>query len=88
VPESYTGPSAAPVMFNFHGFGGGSSQHMIYADMGHLAEANGFILVYPQGALLKGSSPWNAGLKSSKNKSAVDDFGFIESLINELFRRF
>lgn len=84
VPSSYDGTTAAPLMFNFHGYGGKASEYMTYADMRTQADANGFILVYPQGACLDGDPHWNAGLPSATNKSTVDDFGFINALIDEL----
>ena len=46
-----------------------------------VAEANNFILVYPQGSLLNGFSHWNACPPGGDNKSDIDDVGFIETLI-------
>ena len=42
-------------MLNFHGFGGSASDYMQEADMRSLAEADTFILIYPQGSCLDGS---------------------------------
>ena len=49
-----------------------------------IADSENFILVYPQGSDLDGSSHWNAALNGGDNKSEVDDLGFIEALINKL----
>ncbi|MGB2043912.1 MAG: alpha/beta hydrolase family esterase, partial [Flavobacteriaceae bacterium] len=84
VPNSYDGTSSVPLMFNFHGFGGSASYYMREADMRSLAEANTFILIYPQGSCLDGLSHWNACPLSVDNKSNADDFGFIESMITEI----
>lgn len=84
VPSTYDENIAHPVLLNFHGYGGNAGQYMHEADMRLLAESEKFILVYPQGACLSGSPHWNAGLESEDNKSDSDDFGFAESLINEL----
>ncbi|MXY80830.1 MAG: hypothetical protein F4Y91_01815, partial [Gemmatimonadetes bacterium] len=84
VPDSYDGTSAVPLMLNFHGYGGIADQYLKYADMRPLADMENFILVYPQGTLLDGDPHWNAGLESDKNKSDADDFGFVETLINEI----
>ncbi len=84
VPDSYDGTSAVPMLFNFHGFGGNANEYMDYADMRTLAESETFILVYPQGTCLNGSSHWNPSLPGDDNKSEADDLGFIETLINEL----
>ncbi|MDA9992745.1 prolyl oligopeptidase family serine peptidase [Flavobacteriaceae bacterium] len=84
VPNSYDETSAIPILFNFHGFGGSASQFMQEADMRSLAEANTFILVYPQGSCLDGSSHWNPCPIGGDNKSTADDVGFIESIISEI----
>ena len=59
IPNSYDGTSSVPLMLNFHGFGGSASDYMQEADMRSLAEVDTFILVYPQGSCLDGSSHWN-----------------------------
>ena len=84
IPSSYNGTSEVPLLFNFHGFGGEASDYMNYVDMRSLAEAENFILVYPQGTLLQGSTHWNPSLPHPNNKSSADDLGFIETLINQL----
>ncbi len=84
VPDSLDGASRAPLMLNFHGFGGTADRHLRSADMRSLADSGSFILVYPQGTLLDGDPHWNAGLKSDTNKSDADDFGFVEALIDEI----
>lgn len=84
IPNSYDGTSAVPLMLNFHGFGSSASDYMQDADMRSLAETDTFILVYPQGSCLDGSSHWNACPNGGDNKSNADDFGFVESMINEI----
>ena len=84
IPNSYDGTSSVPLMLNFHGFGGSASQFMQEADMRSLAEANTFILVYPQGSCLDGASHWNPCPIGGDNKSTADDVGFIESMISEI----
>lgn len=84
VPSSYNELTSVPLVLNFHGFGGIATDYMNYADMRLLSESEGFILAYPQGSCLNGSSHWNPSLPSSDNKSNADDFGFVEALINQL----
>lgn len=84
VPSSYNSSNSTPLLMNFHGFGGQASDYMNYADMRSIADAENFILVYPQGTCLDGSSHWNTSLPGGDNKSSADDFGFIEVMINEL----
>ena len=88
VPSSYDGTSAVPILFNFHGFGGSASQFMQEADMRSLAEADTFILIYPQGICLDGLSHWNACPLGGDNKSDADDFGFVESIITEILSQY
>ena len=88
VPNSYDGITEVPLLFNFHGYDGIASEYMTYADMRSLAESERFILVYPQGSALDGSSHWNPSLPSTDNKSNADDLGFIEALINQLSTEF
>ena len=84
IPNSYDGTSSVPLMLNFHGFGGSASDYMQEADMRSLAEAETFILIYPQGSSLDGLPHWNACPLGGDNKSDADDFGFIEAIINEI----
>ena len=84
VPNSYDGTSAVPLLFNFHGFGGSASEFINDADMRAEAEANSFILVYPQGSCLNGASHWNPCSIDGDNKSSADDLGFVEALVNEV----
>ncbi|OUU03209.1 MAG: hypothetical protein CBB92_01595, partial [Flammeovirgaceae bacterium TMED32] len=84
VPEAYDSSSAVPLMLNFHGNGSSASSHMEYADMRNLADSNNFIIVYPQGTILDGSSHWNNALVTSTNKSNAKDFEFTNALINKL----
>ena len=84
IPDSYDGTSAVPLLLNFHGFGGSASDYMQDADMRSLAEADTFILVYPQGSCLDGSPHWNPCPTGGDNKSTADDVGFVESMISEI----
>ena len=82
IPDSYDGTSAVPVLFNFHGFGDNASDYMNNADMRAVSESDTFILVYPQGSCLDGSSHWNPCPTGGDNKSTADDVGFVESMIS------
>lgn len=84
VPDSYDGSFSVPVVLNFHGFSGDAYQYVNEADMRILSESENFILIYPQGLDLDGEPHWNACPNGGDNKSDVDDFGFIETLIEEI----
>ena len=82
IPESWSPDTATPMLLNFHGYGGTAVDHMEEADFRPVADAEGFVLVMPQGSLLQGSPHWNSAAPSDDNKSAVDDFGFVELLLD------
>ena len=84
VPDSYDGSFSVPVVLNFHGFSGDAYQYMNEADMRILSESETFILIYPQGLDLDGEPHWNACPNGGDNKSDVDDFGFVETLVEEI----
>ena len=77
-----------PVIFNFHGYSGQADQFFSSTNLIDIADSNGVVLVYPQGALLNGGdSHWNAAPMNSNsflNKSDVDDIGFIMTLLDEV----
>lgn len=84
IPSDYNSAYAVPLVINFHGFGGNSSEYSSYTSMEKLAEKENFILVYPNGTEMNNYSHWNPSLPSSTNKSNADDLGFIEMLIQQL----
>ena len=84
VPQSYDGETPLPLVLNFHGFGYSATSHSLLTGMIPVANENNFIIAFPQGALLNGSPHWNSNLESPENKSTVDDFGFVESLVSDV----
>jgi poly(3-hydroxybutyrate) depolymerase len=79
-----------PVMFVLHGDGGSGSGIQAYAGFDAVADAQGFIAVYPNAI----SSTWNryadnvAGDAGLGNPSAADDVLFISDVINFLCTNF
>ena len=85
VPETYDHLNGAPLMLNFHGFSLDASTQLQLADMRTLADRDGFLLAYPQGTELGGYPFWNAlPVSKDKNKSSVDDLGFVRDLIAQI----
>ena len=84
VPKSYDAATPVPVMMSFHGFGGTAAQQMQMVDMRALAEAENFILVYPQGTILEGYTHWNTYPPGDDNKSEADDFGFVDAMLDAI----
>jgi len=85
VPSSYNNNTAVPLLFNFHGYGGTSSDHLSTADMRSLADQENFLLCYPQGSSDSyGFGHWNAALAGGDNKSSADDIGFVSAMITSI----
>ena len=72
-----------PLLFCFHGFTSSADVIMAYSRFNAIAEANDFIVVYPQGTLFSGiASHWNVG--GFTDGSTVDDVGFVDALLTDL----
>jgi polyhydroxybutyrate depolymerase len=90
VPPAARETRALPVVVNFHGGGGNAESQQKHSRMDLLADAEGFLAVYPDGT---GRMPdrlltWNAGTccaYSVVNK--VDDVGFTLALLADLEAR-
>ena len=84
VPNNYTANVPIPILFNFHGGGGDPISYMNYtSDMRGLAEANNFILIYPEAITDPGtgSISW---IDKATNGAPRDETLFIESIINSV----
>src|SRR5579872_839869 len=80
VPKGYDASNATPLVLNFHGYGGSPVQEEGLTLMDAESDAQGFVLVYPQGT---GAIPsWNAGACCGTAVSSnLDDVGFVSSLL-------
>lgn len=76
---------AAPVVINFHAAQGTASGQRIQSRMNEVADAHGFLVVYPEGI----DGTFNVGTGYGMARAAnVDDLGFTEALIQELVHKF
>ncbi|MBN2081966.1 prolyl oligopeptidase family serine peptidase [bacterium] len=83
VPAAYTGDQAVPLVFNFHGYTGTAAGHMERGDFRDVADANGFLVVHPQGALdVDGKTHFN--VVGHGPGSEIDDVGFTAALLEAL----
>ena len=82
IPSSYSENYLSPLMFNFHGGNGTSQEQIEISDMRNLADANNFIIVYPQAI----ADPTDDGSLNwiFKGDSDHDDIYFIDAIISEL----
>ena len=82
IPSSYNVNTPMPLVFCFHGYTSNASTIMSYSNFNYIADTAGFIVVYPQGTLLQGSTHWNVG--GWTTASTVDDVGFSISLLDSI----
>ena len=88
IPQSVESRNNLPVIFNFHGYQGRADNFFNMTELTDIADENGVVLVYPQGAPLNGGpSHWNAAPFNSSsfvNKSNVNDLEFFLRLLDEV----
>jgi polyhydroxybutyrate depolymerase len=82
IPSSYNINTPIPLVFCFHGYTSNASAIMTYTNFNYISDTAGFIVVYPQGTLLQGSTHWNVG--GWTTASTVDDVGFSISLLDSV----
>ena len=83
LPPSFNNASKFPVIFAFHGGGGEYKRTIRYYNLNHLADENGFIIVYPNAI----NKAWSMSRSSSRVRNidnSVDDVHFISSLVDYL----
>ena len=78
LPTTYTPSSSLPLVFVLHGFTQSANTIMNVSDFNDVAEANNFIVAYPQGV----GNAWNTN-SGMVGGSTADDIGFIEALRDE-----
>lgn len=74
-----------PLLLCYHGYTSTARNHMTYTNFNNIADREGFIVVYPQGARLKGKNHWSVG--GWTNESTIDDVDFTRVLIDSLSQR-
>jgi polyhydroxybutyrate depolymerase len=74
LPSGYSAATQHPLVLNLHGYTSNASQEQIYTQMDVTADANSFLVVYPNGI----SNYWNSF------GSGADDVKFLDSLIERI----
>lgn len=86
VPTTYDPARPTALVLSLHGFASNPSQQARFSGFDELAEAEGFLAVYPQGTGLP--LRWNAGIRGLNAGSTVDDVAFIRDLLDHLAAQF
>lgn len=85
LPPGYSFDQAVPLVIVLHGGSGTYQNVQGFTQMNPVSNANGFLVVYPQGA---GIAPpgfsWADGRGTSADLDGIDDVGFIDRLIDTL----
>jgi polyhydroxybutyrate depolymerase len=91
VPRSLPRGRSVPLLVALHGGLGSGQQFEQNSGFDALAEANHFLVVYPNGTPILPSAPnglvWNGGgccSVAAQNEENFDDIGFISTLITKL----
>ena len=93
VPSSLPTTEPAPLLIALHGGLGSASQFQASSGFDEVAEANGFLVVYPDGSGLGRDGArmrtWNGGYCCGRSaRDAVDDVGFIALLLDAVAEKF
>jgi polyhydroxybutyrate depolymerase len=82
VPPTYDGRRAAPMVFNFHGYGSSALQQALYTNFQSLSDRDGVILVAPNGQ----GKPSHFNLLTPPAGEG-DDVVFTVDILNQLERQ-
>ncbi|MDR9401787.1 MAG: PHB depolymerase family esterase, partial [Psychroflexus sp.] len=82
----YNGNTDFPLVIMLHGGSGDKNVIQAFSQLNPVANALGFIAVYPQGyePVAIGGFSWADGRGTTADNAGIDDVGFILSLINQL----
>src|SRR3954462_8908714 len=75
IPVGYDATKPAPVVFAIHGWQEGAQVHTTMSEWGPRADANGFVVIYPQG--LGNPVGWDATLGSA-------DLAYVGNLLDRV----
>ena len=85
IPEGLNTEQSVPLVFVLHGFQENGNYARNYTGMDDIADANGFIVVYPDGSGSSGSLSWNAsGCCGYALENNVDEKALVRSIISDV----
>ena len=88
VPSEVRPGKPLPVVVMLHGAGGDAERARLASGFDDYADADGFIVVYPNGtqaAAVPGEYSWNAGACcGAPQRTGIDDVAFISAVLDEV----
>ncbi len=85
IPSGVAADQPLPLMLVFHGYSGTGDSMAVITHFNDLADAYGFLVVYPNGTGPAGAASWNAGgccgYAASNN---VDEAAFVRGILSDL----
>jgi len=89
VPPSYDGTKPMRLVVNFHGLTSNMDQQIVFSGMDATADAQGFIVAYPNGLPNPGGTTqsWNAGACCAFGDTTRDDVGFTRAVVADIESR-
>jgi len=85
VPSGLAPDHPLPLMLVFHGYSGTGEAMAIATGLNDLADAYGFLVVYPNGTGPVGATSWNAGgCCGYAESNNVDEAGFVREIISDV----
>jgi polyhydroxybutyrate depolymerase len=82
VPESYDANIPIPLVMVLHGASGSGARSQVWLGFDELAEAENFIVVYPDG--LYNNWDFGSGVPTPDGPMQVDDVGYLTGVVHEL----
>jgi polyhydroxybutyrate depolymerase len=89
VPPEFSATEPAALVFVFHGLAEDGLYMSVVTGMSEIADASGFLVVYPDGTAPPGPLSWNAGgCCGYALNNQVDESAFIREILADLGRSF
>ena len=86
IPKNYTGMTAVPLLFNFHGYTSNALQQDFYGNFKNIADTANFLILLPEGLPIQGT---NQGFNNfSVLGVKPDDVKFTSNLIDSISAKY
>ena len=85
IPEGLTSQDALPLVFVFHGYQESDTSARNYTGFDQIADANSFIVVYPNGSGSSSTRSWNgSGCCGYALQNEVDEPAFVRAILADV----